>query len=804
MMRTSLRLCLCLITFLLPASIVAGQEASSASIKGVVVDPLGARVPGAMVTLVGDGHAAADTTSTGDGSYTFQNVAAGRYQVVVKAAGFEMFTSEPLYVGAGGQKTIDVALQVGPLQQAITVTAAASEVPQSQTGAPVTVLDSRTLAALNKPDVLEALRLVPGAQILQTGARGGTTSVFLRGGASNFNKVLVDGVAVNDIGGGFEFAQMSTTGVERVEVLRQTNSVVYGSDALAGVVAITTMRGRTRTPEVTYSADGGNLGTYQTGAGIGGVLKRFDYYSAYSRFHTDNDVPNNEYTNGTYAGRFGVALGHSTDLSATVRRTDTNGGSPGGLTLYGIANDSSQKNELTYATVAARSQMTNRWQTTARFGSSDQTLHALNPTPTGQPFDPFGFGANYLGNTVTLTGANGYSATGRAILDFGGTYPSLFESRSTRRILSGETTYAAGSALTISGGGRYEREQAIDVATDDPIATRNNAGAFVEARGTVMNRHYITAGIGVEHNAVFGEAATPRLSIASYLRNPTASGLGDTKIVLNAGAGIKAPSVFQEQSSLFALVQGTPAAAGVEPIGPERSRSFDVGVEQGLGGGRARVRVSYFHNTFRDLIEFLDTSTLPRAGVPTDVANATAFGAYINSQSYRAQGVETSFEAALAHGVRVMASYTRLGAEVTKAFSASESFNDSFPGIAIGAFSPLVGQRPFRRPPNSGTFAVIYTPGRAELALSTYFSGKRDDSTFLSDQFFGNSLLLPNRDLDPAYQKVDLSGSYQFRPTLRGYISVENLLHQHYEAAFGFPALPLTARVGFKVTFGGN
>jgi iron complex outermembrane receptor protein/vitamin B12 transporter len=777
--------------------------AQQGSVSGVVADPLGARVPGATVTLSGGAQQAGETKTGEDGAYTLP-VVPGRYHIVVNAPGFEAFTSEPIYVGAGGRELVDVTLRVGPLEQAVLVTAAASEIPQSQTGAPVTVIDARTLDALNKPDVLEALRLVPGAQIVQTGARGGTAAMFIRGGASNFNKVLVDGIAVNDIGGGFDFAQLSTTGVEQVEVLRQTNSVMYGSDALAGVVSITTRRGRTRAPELTFAADGGNLGTWSSNVGVGGVARRFDYYSAYSRFETDNDVPNNGFENGTYAGRFGVALGGNTDLSGTLRRTDTELGSPNAFTLFGIADDSSQKADLTYLSVAARTQFTDRWQSTIRFGSTDQTSRFSNPAPTGQPFDPFGFGPNYLGNQVTVRGANGYTATGRAILDFGGTFPSLFESRTTRRTLSGQTTFLWSPMLSIAGGARFEREQGYDDPEGEPTATRNNGGAFVEARATVLNRHYVTAGVGIEHNAAFGEEVTPRLSIASYLREPSAAGLGDTKIVLNAGTGLKAPSLFQEQSSLFELVQGTPAAAGVDPIGPERSTSVDVGVEQGFAGGRARARAAYFYNTFDDLIEFLDRAALVRAGVPPEVANATPFGGYINSQSYRAQGAELSFDAALPRDIRVMASYTHLAAEVTEAFSASISFNPAFPGIAIGAFSPLVGQRPFRRPPNSGTVAVMYAPGRAEVAFAAYFAGKRDDGTFLSDPFFGNSLLLPNRDLDAAYQKVDLSGAYQVHPRLGTYVSIENLLDNEYEASFGFPALPFTARFGFRVTLGGE
>jgi len=492
-----------------------------------------------------------------------------------------------------------------------------------------------------------------------------------------------------------------------------------------------------------------------------------------------------------------------TDVSGTLRHTETQLGSPNGYSMFGIADDSVSSDQFTYGTVAAQSQWTNRWQSVIRFGSVDQTLHVTNPTPTGQPFDPFGFGANYLGNQVTLRGANGYSVTGRAILDYSGSYPVTFPSRTTRRTIKGETTFQATPSMAVSAGARYEREEGFD-DPDNPdakaVATRNNGGAFGEVRASLLNRLYVNAGLGVEHNAAFGEAVTPRVSVAGYLRQPSPAGLGDTKVVLNAGTGIKAPNLFQEQNSVFELVN----LPGAEPIGPERSHSFDVGVEQGFAGNRARLRVSYFHNNFENLIEYLSPSALVLAGVPAEVATATGFGAYLNSQSYRAQGIETSLESALRSDVRVLASYTYLNAEVTEAFSASASFNPSFPTIPIGAYSPLVGQRPFRRPPNSGTVAIFYTRGPADVALSAYFAGKRDDSTFLSDQFFGTSMLLPNRDLDPAYQKFDLSLGYRVRRRVQGYVSIENLFDQTYEAAFGFPSLPLTARAGVRLTLGGD
>ena len=179
----------------------------------------------------------------------------------------------------------------------------------------------------------------------------------------------------------------------------------------------------------------------------------------------------------------------------------------------------------------------------------------------------------------------------------------------------------------------------------------------------------------------------------------------------------------------------------------------------------------------------------------------------MNSQSFRARGAETSADALFGR-VRVAASYTYLDAVVTQSLSSSDApqFNPLFPGIPIGGFTALVGQRPFRRPTNAGSLYVSYTQGPATIELTGYLAGKSDDSTFIvgSDINFGNTLLLPNHNLAPGYQKVDLSGSYQIGPRLKWFATIENLLDQHYEPAFGFPALPISVRTGVTVTIGGR
>ena len=786
----------------LQCAAAAAQE--PAVLSGQVMDTLGARVPGASLTLTRDSARVADGTSGADGAFTFPNLAAGRYQVTATAPGFQPRTTDPVYAGPGARVSVEVVLDVGPLRQEVVVTAEAARVLQSQTGAPVTVIDSATLAALNKPDVLEALRLVPGAQISQTGERGGVTSLFLRGGNANFAKVLIDGLTANDIGGGFDFAQLDTAGVERIEVLRQTNSVMYGSDALTGVVNITTRRGASRVPEFEYAIDGGNLGTFRNSIALGGAVRRYDYFSQYSYFTTDNHTPNSGYHRSTYAGRFGVALGSGTNVSGTLRWVDGQFGNANAFSLFQVADDSTSDSDLLYGTITVDSQLTDRWQSTIRYGSAGQTTGFVNPSPSGTPFDPYGAGPNYVGNTVTLAAATGQTVTGRAILDFAfAPFPQTFAARSTRRLVSAQTTYQARPDLAVSGGGRYEHEAGYDDPDGDPTATRNNGGGFVEVRGAIRNRAYLSGGIGVEHNETFGTEPVPRVSAAVYLRQPSAGRLGESKVSFNFSKGLKSPSVSQQENSLFELLRGTPAAATVSPVGPERSRGWDLSLEQGFLGGRYRARVGYFNNEFEDLLEFLNRAAMGRAGVPFEAATAASF-AYVNSQSFKAQGVEVSADAAIASVVRVGASYTYLDAEVTKALSASTATNVAFPGVIIGAFSPLVGERPFRRPVNSGMLFISYANGPAAVALSAYFAGRRDDSTFLTDDFFGNSMLLPNQDLDPGYQKVDLSVSYLVHRQAKVYTSIENLFDQEYEASFGFPSLPFTIRAGIAVTFGGD
>ena len=155
-------------------------------------------------------------------------------------------------------------------------------------------------------------------------------------------------------------------------------------------------------------------------------------------------------------------------------------------------------------------------------------------------------------------------------------------------------------------------------------------------------------------------------------------------------------------------------------------------------------------------------------------------------------------------------SYTHLNATITKSLSSgalTPSFNPAFPGIPIGNFSPLLGQQPFRRPANTGSLLVSYVQGPAPFTPSAGTSpASPTTARFSAGQTlnFGNSLLLPNEDLNFSYQKIDVSGSYVVNRYLKGYATIENLFDQNYQPSFGFPGLPLNVRAGVILTFGGR
>ena len=778
------------------------RAAETGTIYGTVTDPVGAVAPNVKVELLQQNKLVATTATDGQGKYQFGPIPAGHYHVRATAATFAPQESSSFYVGAGTAQ-IDLSLNIGTISQEVVVSATGTEVPESQVGASISVISRDRFQ--EKLDLFDPLRQSPGAQIEQSGQHGNNASLFLRGGNSNATKVLLDGIAINDIGGTFNFGDLATTGIEQAELMRGPNSVLYGSDALAGVVNVTTRRGTTPLPELVYSFDAGNFNSFRHVGSLAGAFHQFDYFSEVSRFDTGNSVPNNSFHNGTYTANLGWTPNAATDVRITGHYNTAAVGLPNTIDIFGIPDDAFQRDQDTYITVTAQNQTTSRWHNLLRYGATRLQEQFESPAPVGIPFL-----GNFVGDVVTVRGANGFSTTGQAILYFGGgTFPELSNTFSKRDSAYFQSDYSFSPKLLGLFGVRYENERGAGLSS-----SRNNFSYTGELQGNLWSRAFATVGVGVEDNAVFGVAATPRVSLAFYPVRPRSTGLfNGTKLKFNYGQGIKEPSIFDQTNSLFDLLSALPngqqliSQFGVPSIGPERSRSFDFGFEQSLWNGRAKFNATFFHNRFTDQIEFVSQGALQQLGVPAPVIAQTLFGASVNSGATRSLGAETELQLNLGHGFSATANYTYLDAVMQRSFSSDALFpsiNPAFPTIPIGVFGPLVGDRPFRRAPHTGSFFLQYGVSRYTLSLSGYLVSRRNDSTFATDAFFGNTMLLPNKNLAEAYQKMDFSGSLRLNSHLSFYTTIENLANEHYSEVFGFPALPLTFRSGLRIRLGGE
>ena len=803
----------CLFVVSLLLSPVSARAAEQGSLRGTVSDPLGALVAGAKVELLNGAAVVKTTTTDGSGNYAFDIPETARYRVRAVASTFQSTTSESVYVTRSTKADVDITLATPTLTQQVSVTASATPTPIAQIGASVTVLTADNYRQYT--EVQEPLRQIPGLQVTQTGQLGGATGLSIRGGSTNANKVLIDDVPVNDIGGAVDFSNFATVGVQQIEVLREPNSALYGSDALAGVVSMTTARGTTKLPLFTYAGDGGNFSTYHQEATASGVARQFDYYGAFGRLDSRNNLPNDAFHNATYVGNFGWDPNTTNDLRFTVRHLSVSGGQPNGILLYGIPDDAAQKAQNTYYSGAWNNQATAKWHNEIRYGGLRLRSQFNDFAPTGIP-DGFG---DFLGAPITINGGNGYSVTGQAIFQFGGEYPNQFAAITNRDFVYAQTDYRVNPHIVALGGFKYEAERGSTQFTGSPAngISRGNYSYTLQISGDIHNRLYYNVGSGIENNGLFGVAGTPRASVAYYLARPSAAGwLSGTKLHASFGKGIKEPTVSQQGSSIFDILSALPNGSQlitqfhIEQIGPENSRTYDGGVDQELWNGRARVGLTYFHNEFTNGIEDVPPSGLLALGVPVANLPALQFGAFINSEAFRSQGVEFEMEYRINSRLFARGGYTYTDAVVQRSFSSDqaggESFNPAFnfANIPIGAFSPLVGARPFRVAPHSGYFGLNYTHSRFYGSLTGTLVGRRDDSDFLFDSNFGPTMLLPNRDLDGAYQRLDLGGGYQLTSKLTAYANIQNLLSEHYAQTFGFPSLPFTFRSGIKITFGGE
>jgi len=819
----------------------------AASIRGVVTDATGAKVTGANVSLLSSGKVIATTVSSSDGSFELTTGTAGRFFLVVTANSFRQLQTPDFYAGALDSVERNLVLEPAWVRESIVVTATGTPTPQPQTSAATTVLSPLDLA--QRTDLVSVLRLMPGAQVVQTGQMGGLTSLFIRGGDSTANKILLDGVDATDMGGTFDFGPLSTTAVERAEVYRGPDSNLYGAGADSSVVSLTTPHGTTSFPSLLFEAGAGNLFTSREQLQVAGAHKKLDYLGAASWLQTTNNLPNDEYHVATTAANLGYALNSTTQLRGTLHYGVDAVGDPNAWDFYHVADDATQKDQDLFISAAIDNQTTAALHNMVRYGATRKREQWNLWAPEGICIPvgtcneaPGTTGAgNYFGLPVTIQGANGYSVTGQAFLDVstadGAVYPSGFQQVSNRDALTYQGNYVFTPHVSALIGFHYEDERGTYVSPsygEDEGTERTNYVYLAGVHGDFKNRFFYTLGGSLEHYSLFGTQTSPRAGLTYYAVRPRQGVFSSTRILFNYGDGVREPTLDQQVGSLYTFLVTflpgctkcnglTPQQLQIGPLAAPSTRTYEGGLEQAFWGERILFRSSYFHNEFGREIESVGAMLLPGLipGLTEDDLGSQYYqdtGFYVNTGASRAQGIETSVESGIGKYLFFRGGYTYLDAVVQRSF---DSDNEALMGgaaptypygctfgtagcIPIGANTPLVGARPFRRAPHTGYFTATFADKRFTGIFTSAFASRSDDSTFLEyeDANGGNSLLLPNRNLDYGYAKLDLGGSFQLKSWMDVYAQAENLLDNQHIAPIGYPSLPFTVRTGLRLRWG--
>lgn len=633
----------------------------------------------------------------------------------------------------------------------IVVSATTVPTPSTEVGSSVSVITAQDIQQRQLRTVSDALKTVPGVEVVQTGGPGGQTSVFMRGANANHVKVLIDGIDVSNpsiTNGAFDFGHLLTGDIEKIEVLRGPQSGLYGSDAIGGVIAITTKRGE-GPPKVTASAEGGSFGTFNQAAGLSGSQARFNYAFNVVHFRATS-VPvtpldllapgekrnDDNYDNWTYTTKLGARLSGNVIANVTARYTDARLGFTGEdfslyPTDYPEALQSTQRNHNLYTRgEIVWSLFDNRFTNTFGVNYTNQWDFTVNPNADFAANN--GFTSPQVGPPVTNLGQ-------RTKIDWRGEIKAAPGQTVVLGLEQQRDSLRTDSTGTVDAGFNYTQ-------TTTTAATGNKAG-YAELQSQFGKRVFLAANIRYDDNDSFGPHMTWRLAPAVIVP------VTETKLKGSYGTGFKAPSLTQ-------LYVNNPSFSSVANpnLRPETSRGYDFGFEQPLFDGRLAFGVTYFHNDVQNLIN--------------NVFDATTFKfSYVNVGEATMHGTESYVSFAVNDQLRLRGDYTTL---VTR---------DESTGLGLR-----------NRPGNKESLTAIWTPNeKFTLSTTLLYVGRAVE--------FNRDGTVPRVDSD-AYALVNLAAEYKLDKQVTLFGRVDNLLNRHYESPVGFDQTGIGVYGGVRVATG--
>ncbi len=712
---------------------------SASELKVKVVDPQSAAVSGARIELSekGNPNPVAVGTTSAEGVAVFKNTASAPSQIRVLAPGFALETTE---LPSSLMGTVTVQLRLAPAAETVVVTATRTPITGEESGATVETLNSSQLQVMNPVSANDALRFLPGAVINTAGQRGAISSLFVRGGESTYNKVIVDGVTINQPGGTFDFGTLPLEETDRLEFVKGAQSTLYGSDAMTSVVQVWTRTGSTENPELRFGADGGNFSVAHGYTSLSGARDIFDYNLFGDQFNTNGQGVNNGYSDSLQGANLGVKVSDEASLRFRTRHSDSQTGLPGAWEFNGVELEPPDPNNQSHLNTL--------------LGSLELDI----ATPSGWQHRLTGFDYKYHYTNVDLAGDP----------DRVGAFPSDYHSDINRAGFEYQGDYTERSWAQTTFGYRFEDENGHlgDLQFLPQFhGLRLNHDAFVQQQVT-LGRLSAVAGARFVHNDGFGNTGVPRIAL-TLLALRGGEIFSGTRLRFSYATGIKEPSLDQT----FA---GPPNYVYNPGLKPERNRAFEAGFLQNFLGNKYFFSATYFNNLYHDRIDaFTDPTTF-----------VTQF---VNVDKSFARGAEIEFQGKIRSNLSWNSAYTYTSTQILDAPVCTPA-NFCNPTVS-GAGEPLL-----RRPKHMATTSINYLAKRWGGNLGGSFVGRRKDWDYSGF----------NIDHAAGYARVDLGGWYTITSRVTAYANLENALDKHYNEVVGYPALGVNFRAGMRFRIGGE
>jgi vitamin B12 transporter len=630
----------------------------------------------------------------------------------------------------------------------VVVTATGAPLQVEDSGVAANVFTAKDFEPARGAFVQNLLRDVPGLSVVQTGRNGGITSVFARGGESDSALVLLDSIPVTEPGGGLDFAHLTSPGLQRMEVIRGPESVLFGAEASSAVIQMFTERGdpEARRPHGSLAYERGSFSTDHWTAGLnGGFADRLDYAFTSDQFRTTSEFPNDAFRITSGTANVGFRFSDATQLRAVYRTFDSYTGVPGQV-FYGLTNfDANETARDAGVSVRLDDRRGKRFSQRGLFGYHRYGIHDNDTISesyniaalvrTIPEVHPRVYFVRLVPLSTTVPDPGTTIATYSFPLD---AFPSTSLTDRTSASYQGTVTHDGGALVF---GYDFERQAGIISTTG---VERFNNGGYVHEQYALTSRIFLTGGARLEHSSTFGNKFAPRAAVT--FRLPT-----ETYLRMSAGRGIKEPALIENFANESFFV-------GNPKLRPEKTDSFEAGVSREWLGKRVRTELSYFRDRFTDKIEF-DFSAFP--------------GTWQNIDQSWARGVELSGTARLMRFMTLNAGYTKLYTRITSDPSLDQ-----------------IGLELLRRPRNSGSISMEIAPRRWTFTAGARFVGERQDSDFV----FG-----VNR--NPAYNSVFAGGSFQATRHVEVHARIDNALDERYQEVLGYSALSRNAAGGLKLTW---